>query len=195
MNMACYAKIVSLWCFLVVMPVFASIRTLSFENDVASNCLYLVESFYRQLSMTPTNYPPDIFDLDTVGYRGVSVECEKNELWNYFVQNTDLFMSEASVKKHKTPIEFYQIAGKKISRSLSNGDYEVIVWSLAFPNPAGVLKEIAFPIVVEEKTSKRKIQIYNIRVNGHIIDPYGDFIRDESFLERLGLKRSKGFKP
>ena len=62
--------------------------------------------------------------------------------------------------------------------SLSQNDIvEVVVWGVDSVKE-GVIKEVAFPIVMDERTGEFRIHFLNIRSNGVYIDPFGDFIRD-----------------
>jgi len=156
----------------------ASFGQLNEKGYSISNCLNLVEGFYAALSVASTNSAPEIFDADTLGYRKMSSEREKFERWQYACTNSGLFVSRSAVEKMLTPLQFYQRAGKRLSVSLSQNDIvEVVVWGVDSVKE-GVIKEVAFPIVMDERTGEFRIHFLNIRSNGVYIDPFGDFIRD-----------------
>lgn len=128
----------------------------------------------------------------------------KNEIKSIFAylhKNKELFITNSDTIKDT---DFFKWSRKTVSYynpknldKISDGNlYITVVHTLSNHSNSGIYKEIAFPIVKEENTGDYKIQFFNIKVNGILIDYENDFIRDFDIVEALGFKPATyGIKP
>lgn len=160
-----------------------------------------VEEFYRVLlSESPPDKCPDIFTSDFRS--GVTT----TEMWQFLRSRRELFLTERFEKGpfHK-PEEFVRKATKTIS-FFNPWDVEEVVkmkWNTDKKrNPSGLLyitlvtvlsdgifKEIAFPLVMSESTGEYRIEFDLIKVNGVLIDAYGNYKRDFDLFDQLGFRK------
>lgn len=118
---------------------------------------------------------------------------ESKTMWKYLLKNKKLFIPQNSNAGEN---DFFKRSRKTISYfnppsldNVTDGQlYITIVHTLSNNIYSGIYKEIAFPIIKDDKSGDYKIQFFNIKVNGIIINYDNNFVRDFDIIEALGFK-------
>lgn len=162
----------------------------------------LIEKFYDEL--LKEKLPLESVDILEVNYplRSINNNNFKEEiyLWKYFKKNKALFLTERYTKerlkknensfysKSIKVVSFYNINREKLCKDLYyQGILEIKLVSTI--SPEGVFKEITFPIIYDDNSKSYRIQWSSIKINGIIIDPYGELNRpiNYDFYNKLGF--------
>jgi hypothetical protein len=161
-------------------------------NEAVNKGLLLVDQFYSCLingrNVTSCN---NIFL--TAPY------FPKNDLsktWDYVIKNKKLFLMNDRYHKDK---DFFKRSRKAVTyfnpRNLDNVSegylYITIVHSIHDRINSGIYKEIAFPIVKDNRTGEYRIDFRGIKVNGILVDKDNEFVRDFNIIEQLGFTPNK----
>lgn len=157
-------------------------------NEAVNKGYQLVEKFYSCL----------INDRNEAYCNNIFVTAPyfpKNDLsktWDYAIKNKQLFLMHGKYHKDK---DFFKRSRKAVTyynpRNLANVSegylYITIVHSIHDRINSGIYKEIAFPIVKDNRTGEYKIDFRGIKVNGILVDKDNEFVRDFNIIEKLGF--------
>ncbi|MCF7855313.1 MAG: hypothetical protein K9N51_10990 [Candidatus Pacebacteria bacterium] len=161
----------------------------------------LVDQFYNAL-LTDSSVAecPDIFASDALepapsDHTPKTVLAER---WQFLRANRSLFLTDRYESgEFYHPEDFFSKSRKMIAffnppkgKHYTEGFlYITLVSTVARTGADGIYKEIAFPIVPAGTPGEYKIEFLGIKINGVLLDMYGDFERDYDLWNRLGFSR------
>lgn len=150
--------------------------------------LSLVEEFYEKLFVN------NKWKKDDSLFMGDDVS--DSDKWKYLRENKYLFITERYyMGKFFEPKDFFLKARKQVSffNIKDSAGFEksqmfiTLVSTVSTDGKDGVYKQVSFPISFDKTSNKYKIQFLGITVNGILIDPYGEFVRDYELFDKLGF--------
>jgi hypothetical protein len=185
----------------VLLCVFPSQAEQDIQTNVKVNAgMRLIEEFYMSLlTNNPIEQCPAIFAPDSLGV-APDRQQEKMNLcrkWEFLRENKKIFLTEPfENNEFYLPQDFFRKSRKVISfTNPTQGDYTsghlyiTLLSTVTSGCKDGVFKEISFPIAPVEGTDGYKIEFFLIKINGALLDPYGEFQRDYDLWVRLGFKK------
>jgi len=162
--------------------------------------LSLIDTFYKGLlSDLPSEECPPVFETG-MGFQANSAEAQKEQkdYWDYIKRNRALFLwfdrSDDFLEIYPDS-EFFNKSIKVISFynpsdpiNYISGHLEITL-ETGLDSYDGALKQITFPIELDEEVKASRISFVNIKVNGLYLDyPEGNFARGTRPLcEKLGF--------
>lgn len=186
------SMIIFIIIFVLSVPINGICASADSNKSAVKEGYKLVEKFYDcVVSGVVTDTCNNIFYIAT--YRDAN---EISSLWSYIKNNKKLFMPK-NLKINER--DFFKISRKAVSfynprnvDDIFSGQlYISIVHTLSDEAYSGIHKEISFPIIKDENNGDYKIQFFNIKINGIIIDYDGNFVRNFDLIKLLGFDSSQ----
>ena len=197
MKVDCYSR---KWVFiscLMLLCVFSSRAEQGVLIDIKVKAgMRLVEKFYEALlTNSPVEQCPAIFSPDSPDKQQDEIYLRRK--WEFLRNNKKLFLTEPfENNEFYRPQDFFQKSRKIVSfTNPTQGDhytsghlYITLLSTVTLGCRDGVFKEISFPIAPVEGTDEYKIEFFLIKINGVLLNPYGEFQRNYDLWVRLGFE-------